>query len=255
MPDVTPVRQELDIVEMPATGLAAYWLSLKKLMDDRKGGKIVIEEMAAVTEPTIRHLLDAAFGSSLPEEVLRRIFLARRQMVLGDLRTKLDCMARTLSAMVAADNPQRVLSLLTALYPLPPVREAEAMEAVYATVERVRRGDIEEGPLAAVDHTLAPGALLVRLMYCLVTARREGREACRRLIGHTRSLFFAEGLALVADGFEESFVSRRLALHRRSILGDTDVKLRMAGELCLGIKARYPYEDLWRLARTYLPDQ
>ena len=106
MPELPPPSQDVDIIAMPATGLAAYWLSLKKLLDDRKSGKIVLEEMATVTEPTIRHLLDAAFGSSLPEEVLRRMFAARRQLVLGDLRRKLDCMARTLTAMVAGDNPR-----------------------------------------------------------------------------------------------------------------------------------------------------
>ena len=253
MPELTQPSQDFDIVEMPATGLAAYWLSLKKLMDDRKNAKVVLEEMATVTEPTIRHLLDVAFGSSLPDDVLRRLFVARRQLVLGELRRKLDCMARTLLAMLAGENPQRVLSLATALYPQPPIREAETMDAVYAMVERVRRGDVSEEKAAAVNHTLAPAALLARLMYCLVVVRREGRETCRRLVEHTRSLFYAEGLALVADGFEENFLARRLALHRRSILSDTTVKLHMAEELCLGIKARYSYEDLWRLARTYLP--
>lgn len=253
MPDVPPTSQEIDIIGMPATGLAAYWLSLKKLMDERKNGKVVLEEMASVTEPTIRHLLDATFGSSLPEEVLRRMFAARRQLVLGELRHKLDCMTRTLSAMVAGENPLRVLSLATALYPQPPVREGELMEAVYAMVEQVRRGDAEESRLAAVDHSLKPAALLARLMYCLVVVRREGREASRRLAGASRSPFFAEGLSLVADGFEERFLARRLALHRRAILGETARKLHMAEELCLGIKARYSYEDLWRLARTYLP--
>jgi len=253
MPELTPPSQDFDIVEMPTTGLAAYWLSLKKLMDDRKNAKVVIEEMATVTEPTIRHLLDTAFGSSLPEDVLRRVFAARRQLALAELRRKLGCMSRTLTAMLTGDNPQRVLSLATALYPQPPIREAETMDAVYAMVERVRRGDVQEEKAAAVNHTLAPPALLGRLMYCLVVVRREGREASRRLVEYTRSLFYAEGLALVADGFEEGFLSQRLALHRRSIIIDTTVKLRMAEELCLGIKARYTYEDLWRLARTYLP--
>ncbi len=255
MPQTPLSRQDLDIVEMPATGLAAYWLSLKKLMDSRKGAKIVQEEMAAVGEPFIRHLLDAAFASSLPEDVLRRMFLARRQLVLCELRRKLDCMARTLAAMAATDNPQRLLPLLTALFPVPPVREAAAMETVYAMVEKVRRAEAEEAPLAAVDHALPPETLIVRLLFCLVTVRREGRETCRRLMEATRSLFFAEGLGLVADGFDEAFLRRRLTLHRRAILADAGRKYGMAEELCLGLRARYAYEDLWRLARAYLPGE
>jgi len=253
MPNESPSRADLDIVEMPATALAAYWLSLKKLMDSRKGGRIVQEEMAAVTEPNIRLLLETAFGSNLPEEVVRRLYLASRGQVLADLRRKLDCMARTLSAMAAGDNPQRVLSLLTALFPAPPVREAAAMETVYDLVEKARSGESDGSEAAAVDHGLPPELLLVRLMYCLVVVRREGRDACRQLTYSTRSLFFAEGLALVADGFDAAFLSRRLTLHRQSLLADAAQKLTMAEELCLGLRAKYSYEDLWRVARAYLP--
>lgn len=249
----TAPRPDLDILEMPPKALAAYWLSLKKLMDSRKGGRIVQEEMAAVTEPTIRLLLETAFGSSLPEEVVRRLFLAGRRQVLADLRRKLDCMARTLVAMAAGDNPQRVLSLLTALFPVPPVREAAAMETVYGLLEKARAGAPGAGDPAAVDHALPPEVLLVRLMHCLVVVRREGREACRRLAQSTRSLFFAEGLVLVADGFDEAFLRRRLTLHRRALLTDAAGKLTLAEELCLGLRARYSYEDLWRVARAHLP--
>ena len=245
--------RELDIVEMPATALAAYWLSLKKLMDNRKTVRVVQEEMAGVSEPTIRILLEAAFGGTLPDDAVRRIYLSRRRKVLGELRCKLDCMTRTLVAMAASDNPRRVLSMLTALFPVPPLREALAMERVHALVEQARQGGTPAEDPAAVDHGLAPEVLLVRLLYCLAIVRREGREACRKLAGSTRSLFFAEGLALVADGFDEPFVRRRLALHRRSILADTLHKLVMAEELCLGLRANYTYEDLWLLARAALP--
>jgi hypothetical protein len=95
--------------------------------------------------------------------------------------------------------------------------------------------------------------LLPRLLHCLVVARREGREACRKLAESSRSLFFAEGLALVADGFDEAFLRRRLTLHRRAILADAAAKMVLAEEMCLGLRARYSYEDLWRVARAHLP--
>lgn len=253
MPTDTAERLDFDIVEMPATALAAYWLSLKKLMDNRKNSRVVQEEMATVSEPTIRLLLESAFAGGLSEEALRRIFTARRRMVLTDLRCKLDCMTRTLLAMASADNPRRVLSMLTALFPVPPLRESAVMERVYAQVERVRQGETQSRDAAAVDHGLAPDVLLVRLLYCLAVVRREGREVCRRLAENTRSLFFSEGLALLADGFDEPFLRRRLALHRRSILVETSHKLVMAEELCLGLWGNCSYEDLWRVARAYLP--
>ena len=43
--------QELDILEMPFEGLAAYWLSIKKIMDTKKGRAIVDEEIAHTDEP------------------------------------------------------------------------------------------------------------------------------------------------------------------------------------------------------------
>ena len=253
MTQQVPERADLDIVEMPAAAVAAYWLSLKKLMDAKKGERIAQEEMAAVSEPNIRLLLETAFGSSLPEEAVRRLYLASRRRALGDVRRKLDCMARTLSAMASGDNPQRVLALLTALFPVPPIREAAAMERVYAALEKTRAGATDGEDPAAVDHDLAADVLLVRLMYCLALTRREGREACRRLAASTRSLFFAEGLALVADGFDEPFLRRRLTLHRRALLADMAQKLVLSEEMCLGLRARYSYEDLWRVARAHLP--
>ncbi len=256
MPNPDTDRADLDIVEMPAKALAAYWLSLKKLMDSRKGGRVVQEEMAAVSEPYIRLLLETAFGSALPEEAVRRLYAAGRRRQLAELRRKLDCMARVLAAMVSGDNPQRVLSLLTALFAVPPVREAAVMERVYALAERARAGTPPDAPAddpAAVDHGLPPEVLLPRLLHCLVVARREGREACRKLAESSRSLFFAEGLALVADGFDEAFVRRRLTLHRRAILADAAAKMVLAEEMCLGLRAKYSYEDLWRVARAHLP--
>lgn len=246
-------RADLDIVEMPAKAVAAYWLSLRKLMDGRKSARIVQEEMASVTEPTIRLLLDTAFGSNLPEEVVRRLYAASRRRQLADLRRKLDCMDRTLRAMLSGDNPQRVLSLATALFVVPPARETAIMERAYALVEKPPAvADAPATDPAAIDHGLDAAVLLVRLMYCLLVVRREGRESCRRLAGSSRSLFFAEGLGLVADGFDEAFLHRRLTLHRRSILVDAAQKIILSEELCLGLRAKYAYEDLWRVARAHL---
>jgi hypothetical protein len=256
MPSPNTDRADLDIVEMPAAAVAAYWLSLKKLMDSRKGGRVVQEEMEAVTEPYIRLLLETAFGSNLPEEAVRRLYAAGRRRFAADLRRKLEAMSRTLVAMTSGENPQKTLSLITALFAVPPAREAAVMERAYALAEMTRSGAVPESPAedpAAVDHGLAPDELLRRLLYCLVMARREGREACRKIAGSCRSLFFAEGLVLVADGFDEAFLRRRLTLHRRAILADAAAKMVLAEELCLGLRARYSYEDLWRVARAYLP--
>lgn len=268
MTQEAPDRADLDIMEMPAKALAAYWLSLKKLMDSKKGAKVVQEEMAVVTEPSIRLLLETAFGSGLSEDAVRRLMTVGRRRILEDVRRKLDCMTRTLLGMATGENPQRLLTLLTALFPVPPIREKAAMDRVYVLLEKAKavaagvkpapskdgagQDGAEEDP-AAVSLALLPEILLVRLLYCLAVVRREGRDVCRRLATSTRSLFFAEGLGLVADNFDETFLRERLTLHRRALLDDAALKLVLCEEMCLGLRNRYSYEDLWRLARAHLP--
>ena len=75
--------QELDILEMPFEGLAAYWLSIKKIMDTKKGRAIVDEEIAHTDEPYILHLLETAF-SSLSRNMIRRLARVKKQTQLDD---------------------------------------------------------------------------------------------------------------------------------------------------------------------------
>jgi hypothetical protein len=47
------METELDILQMPLDGLAAYWLSLKKLVEAKKGAKVLEEEADHTSEPYI----------------------------------------------------------------------------------------------------------------------------------------------------------------------------------------------------------
>lgn len=58
--------QEFDIIEMPFEGLAAYWLSIKKILDAKKGRAIIDDEIAHTDEPFILHLLETVFSSPRP---------------------------------------------------------------------------------------------------------------------------------------------------------------------------------------------
>jgi hypothetical protein len=248
-----PKSREMDILEMPASGLAAYWLSLKKIQDAKKGVKIIQEEQAATEEPFIRHLLDIVF-SPLPEEVVRRLAAAKEQALLRDLCRKLTLMAVALLSVAKNDNPRKTLVAMLGLFPFPPVREAEAMDTAHQMAERIKRGELDPTIVADVDHAARAEHLIPRLLHYVLTARRDGKAAAVPMLAHARSLYFTENWSLLADGFDPPFLERRLSAQRGQILAATRHKMRMATELALGIRNKYAYEDIFRIARSFMAD-
>lgn len=249
----TAKPREMDLLEMPASGLAAYWLSLKKIQDAKKGAKIIQEEQAATDEPFIRHLLDIAF-SPLPEEVVRRLATAKEQALLRELSRKLTLMATVLLSVARNENPRKTLAAMLGLFPFPPVREAETMDTALQMPERIKRGELDAVIVADVDHAARSEHLILRLLHYALTARRDGKAAAVPMLAHARSLYFAENWALLADGFDAAFLERRLAVQRGQILASTRHKMRMATEMALGIRNKYAYEDIFRIARSFMAD-
>ncbi len=49
-------QKDFDILEMPAEGLAAYWLSIKKLIDVKRNKQVLEEEIRYTREPFIKFL-------------------------------------------------------------------------------------------------------------------------------------------------------------------------------------------------------
>ncbi len=253
MPMNTPpaLDRDLDILEMPLNGLAAYWLSVKKLRDTRKGSKIIQEEIAYAKEPYIRHLLEISF-SSLPGETVRKLAMVKQRVIMKDIRRKLDLMRIALSAISDAENPRVTLIKMITLFPAPPVNERETMDLAVTMLDKVKRKEVDEKIFGNIDHTIKSEQLILRLLYYALLARREGKAALRPMIPHVRSLFFAEGLALLTDNFEDAFIKRRLAIHQREILADTFQKMDMAMEMCLGIKNKLSYDDVFKIAKAYM---
>lgn len=247
------LERDLDILEMPLNGLAAYWLSVKKLRDTRKGIKIVQEEIAHTKEPYIRHLLEISF-SNLPAETVRKLAVVKQRTLMKDIRRKLDLMRIALSAISNAENPRVTLIKMNTLFPSPPVKESETMDLAVAMIDRIKRKEVDGTVFGNIDHTLRNEQLILRLLYYALLARREGKGACAPMIPHVRSLFFAEGLSLLTDNFEDDFIKRRLRIHQREILADTFQKMDMAMEMCMAIKNKLAYEDIFKIAKAYMPD-
>ncbi|QLA18711.1 hypothetical protein [Desulfolutivibrio sulfoxidireducens] len=248
-----PKPRELDILEMPLSGLAAYWLSLKKIQDTRKGGKIIQEEQAATEEPYIRHLLDIV-SSALPEEPVRRLALAKERALLRETGRKLELMSVALLSVARNENPRKTLVAMLSLFPFPPVKEAEVMEAAYQLPERIKRGEVDQAVIADIDHAARPEHLILRLLHYVLTARREGKAAVLPLLKNARSLFFTENWSLLSDGFDPHFMEKRLCAQKRHLLASARHKMRMATEMALGIRNKYAYEDIFRIARSYMVD-
>ena len=65
--------------------------------------------------------------------------------------------------------------------------------------------------------------------------------------------YFKDGLALICDGFDYDFVKFRLNLVKKEFLAATETKLDLSMYMMAGIKAGTPFDDLYLIAKAYLP--
>ncbi|WP_243545280.1 hypothetical protein [Pseudodesulfovibrio tunisiensis] len=244
--------QDLDILEMPFEGLAAYWLSVKKLMDTRKGRAVIDEEMATIGEPYIRHLLDTAF-SGMERGLIRRLARAKRETLLGQYHRKIDLMRVVLYAIASGENPRITLVRMDSKFPHPPLSEERAFDMATAMFDAIRPRGVDLNTLLSVDHKLEFDRLVVKLLFFTMYARREGKQSLERFLPYTRSRYFTEGLSLAIDNFEPDFLVNHLEQIRDQTLAETARKMEMALEMALAINAKVPYDDVFRIARAYMP--
>ncbi|WP_022660357.1 hypothetical protein [Paucidesulfovibrio longus] len=246
-----PSRQ-IDILDMPFEGLAAYWLSIKKLSDAKKIRPILEEELAHTGEPFVRFLLEAVF-SGLDSPTVRRLAEARRDKLLRSHRRKLDMMRVTLIAVPARENPRVTLVRMNGLFPQPPMEEKRAIDMAGALADSVRKKEGDMKTLLEVDHKMSADRLLVKMLFYAMHARQHKRLGLERFLPYARTPFFAEGLALVVDGFDARFLERHLPRVRDEILDQAGRKMDMATEMALAVREKLSYEDVHLIARAWLP--
>lgn len=244
--------QELDILEMPEEGLAAYWLSIKKIMDAKKGRAILDEEIAGTDEPYILHLLETIF-SDLDLARVKRLAKARKEIILDDYRTKIDLMRLAVYAITSGENPRVTLVRMDSKFAHPLMTEDRAFEMATAMFAAIKPTGVDLDTLLSVDHKLQADRLLVKLLFFVMFARREGKQNLERFIPHLGSRFFSEGISLAMDNFEGAFLAHHLEGIRDQVLTRTGRKMDMALEMALGIREKLAYDDIFRIARTYMP--
>jgi hypothetical protein len=247
------IQRDFDIVEIPVEGIAAYWLSIHKLLDAKRNVRPLEREAEYTSEPFIRHLLELS-SSGFDEPRFRVLAERKRDTLLAELGRRLDLMRLALLDMIGNENPRRTLAKMTAKFASPPLADERALELAQELT--VAAGD---GPAAGenprlynVDHRLRNDQLLVVLLFYACWARKEGKMACASFLEFVRSAFFLEGLSLVADGFDGPFVRKRLRVHRDAILDETRLKMDMSTEMCLGVRQKLTYEDVFRIARAFM---
>ncbi|MEW5774712.1 MAG: hypothetical protein AB1916_14440 [Thermodesulfobacteriota bacterium] len=255
----TPPR-ELDILEMPLEGLAAYWLSLRKLMGDKVNRKVLLrslpEEAERTSEPFVRHLLDIC-AAPFDDAQFLTLAGAKRDAVLRDLRLKFDLMRDALLSIASGENPRQLLVTMMTHFSVPPLTEQKATQLAVETVKTAQTAVAENKPeeaagvLGRVDHRDGADRLLVKLLFLAYWARREGRHSIPAFV-MAGGRFFRESLSLVVDGFEPPYVKRRVEFQAGEMIEDARLKMEMATQMALALRRELAYEDLYRVAKSYL---
>ncbi|QJB58337.1 hypothetical protein HFN16_02050 [Pseudodesulfovibrio sp. zrk46] len=244
--------QELDILEMPFEGLAAYWLSVKKILDAKKGRSIIDEEIAHTDEPFILHLLETVY-TPLSRNMVRRLAGVKKETLIEDYTRKIDLMRVAAYAIAAGENPHVTLVRMDSKFSVPPIGESKAMDMATAMFDAIKPKGVKLDILLSVDHKIQVDRLLVKLLFFSMYARREGKQTLEKFLPYFNSRFFAEGVSLAIDNFEADFLDHHLMSMRDNTLRETARKMDMATELALGIRDKHSYDDLFRIARAYMP--
>ncbi|OIO00107.1 MAG: hypothetical protein AUJ49_10130 [Desulfovibrionaceae bacterium CG1_02_65_16] len=242
---------ELDILEMPVEALAAYWLSIKKLLDTKRDRTLLVTEQENTSERYIRHLLDAA-TSGLDAEMIRRVSRAKARVLLDEARRRFELIRQALYGIALGENPRLTYIRICGLLGGAPATEKRAFELAYGLMSAAGEKDADLAVLLRVDHKQKDDRLAMKLLFYALAARRNGKQALNEYLPHLAGGYFAEGLSLAADGFDAEFVSHHLADLRDAALRQARRKMDMALEMCLAIRAQLSYDDVFRVARAYM---
>lgn len=253
MSETSATQSSLDLVTIAPAGYAAYWLSVKRLMDTKRGAQALADELQFAAEPYTRLLLGAA-GCNMDDAYITRMARNKSLVLLRDYRRKFRLIRQAASAIASGENPRKTLTTLSGGYGLPFSDEATLMERAQGLIEIMRAGQLDLAVFPDVSHTTRPDELILKLLFFTLWARRDARTGLQVFLPGMSFPFMADALRLCIDGLEEPFVRRRLEGQARELLLDTALKMRMGLELALALKARRSYDDVLALARSYLLD-
>jgi len=241
--------KDINLLEMPMEGIAAYWLSLKKIMGTKVVPKVLQDEAEKTEEPYIRYLLDTCF-TSIPESEVRRLGWIRRESTLNDLRLKMALMREALLSIAAAGNPRKALLRMGAYLPEPSLSEEQITKMALDMVRLAEKS--KDNYVVTVDASLPAEQLVLKLMFYVLWARREGKAGLEPMAENGRCRFFNQGLGMVMDGFERSVILSCLEIAEAERLGAATLKMNLALDMALALRAKMSYDDMFKVARAYM---
>ncbi|OEU69482.1 MAG: hypothetical protein BA863_14305 [Desulfovibrio sp. S3730MH75] len=245
-------QKDFDILEMPAEGLAAYWLSIKKLIDVKRSKKVLDEEIKYTREPFIKHLLETTF-TDLDEPIVRRLAEAKLNTISDEYNRKMGSMIIALLAMSSQENPRISFVRMASQYPISLISEKKAFTLAHGLMDGLSEKESDQAVLLEFDHKLQGDRLLVKMLFHIILSRKEGKQQLEQFIPHIKTPFYANGLTQVIDGFDHRVLKLNLTAQSSEILKSSTRKMQMATEMCIGIRNKMNYDDIFKIARAYMP--
>ncbi|GAU08445.1 hypothetical protein [Desulfoplanes formicivorans] len=242
---------EFDMVDMPLEGVAAYWLSLKKVLVEKKKPNLLATEAAHTREAYVRHLLELC-TSSLDAASIRCFAAVKKKVILADLQRKFVLMAIAILGIADNENPQKVMVRFLSKFPISPVFEKQVFEVAQLIIANLENASFNHRKFLALNLRMKPEAMLIVLVVFCMLVRRKGAGGLDPFLQHVRCNYFNEGLTLIKDGFDKDFIKYRLNLQKREILEETELKMDMSVELALALIRQVTYDDMYLIARSYM---
>ena len=242
----------VDALQMPYEALAAYWLSIGRLTESKRGKSVLAGEIDGTGEPFIRHVLEL-MDSGLEHAQVRHLMQAKRGQRLSSLRTAFGLMRIALVGIASGENPRITLVRLAALFAADPIDETKAMSMAQGVADSLGTPGTNQSLLLTVDHTQPPDRLIVKLLFYCLQARRRGKEELHEYLPHRHSPLFGAGLALVADGFDAAFLMDFLSRRQAETLLQARRKMAMSVEMAMAIRKELGYEDVFLIGRSFMP--
>lgn len=250
-PQAQLAARDLDLADVPMDSLVAYWLSLSKLAAERGGPPFLASEAEATSERYVGFLLAQA-GAGTQGDVLLRQAEHRRKLVLADYRRAFSCMRMAALSAAGSERPRQTLIAMLALYPVRPLPEARIAQLSKELYQAISSGQDDALSMLAVNSGDKPDRLLVKLLTCVLIARKDGAEGIRAILPRMGCVLLHDGLGLAADGFSSCFLEKYMTDLAAELLYDTALKMDLCDEMALGLAAGQQYEQLYRQAQAFL---
>ncbi len=241
--------KDFDLVEFPIEGVAAYWVSLKKILSSQKDKlKFLKGEIEYTSEPYIKYLLELLSSSFDPHKV-EKFAKYKQETIINQLQKKFVIISIGILGIASKENSQQVLVRILSKFPFFSITESKIIKK---TDQLLKRYSSDSNLIIDVDHRLPIEELVSNLLFHCVLARREGPDVCFELLSKMHSFFFKEGLKLVIDGFNVDFIKHRLNLQQKEIIYATKRNMDLSLEMCLAIKEEISYEELLNIANAFM---